>query len=936
MRKMIFAAMAMILVLACEPLEEERPDKRTQPQGKVCVNFRATQGTKSSMAFSETDVSNLNVYAYRGGQLESESYVTDDQAELELVRGGEYTIYALANAGEVHAPALESDLATLSLVPTTMVMCFREGVVVTAGSHAGPIELPLTRLFARYILVLDKNLENCDYQISSVEVKQQAAAVRPFAGGSVALATTDGDTATAADLDALNSGQGAVFYIPENCQGVLLPDNSDPWSKIPENIPAAKRSLCTYLHIEGTWTTSGATADLSMNLMLGADNCTDFNVERNASITITLSLTDSGTLRSSWKVDMDNLDDDRVLSFPSSSYSIMQEAGWTQIPLTVSPADMSFTATITGPSVPVMEAKVENGNVYVRGLYDGELRPSSTLTVRSWDGRVSASILLMLNYSYTQFQNYSINPPAFVGEYGYIQLTDASAEDPVLVETGTWSTTMNGDIGDARNYEYHYDAQNHAEYYVLHREGRIYIRYPDKNGGTTYLQMTQHKSRILHYVAPVSNPKLGISNAEVTEGGNRMYDATKSLYYDSIATIYLTDNYGSKIDVNKFRIPDELIPHKQIPPTSRNVFLEFLDLYGSPTAQGGARFGCVNESLIDGDCVDLAADSNLARVYLYGTDSYGTTNPTFAITASLTMSSGDVLTATGLLTGKPAFPSQRYIGSYYNYQVAPGPARKYTTELDFTGGGSYVAPSTYGVSWSIVHINGESRNNPSAAFAAGSADKYSSAASISGSTLNFAEMSSTVYPACGALGLKGVMTNPHTGNSFTGYYTLSLVLYVSFGCSVSFSGNNMEIRYYPFFEYLSLANLTNWSSGFPSGLKVTSAYNSSAYAIWNTNLFGEDVLTIPGVSYPGNKQDLIDLLYSDMSRLRFTFRLNGSNYNYLLLDSSATSMSGQGGWNVNGSKGYYRLVRQYDLGNLDDYNYDGLENYILEAAYDTF
>ena len=146
----------------------------------------------------------------------------------------------------------------------------------------------------------------------------------------------------------------------------------------------------------------------------------------------------------------------------------------------------------------------------------------------------------------------------------------------------------------------------------------------------------------------------------------------------------------------------------------------------------------------------------------------------------------------------------------------------------------------------------------------------------------------------------------------------------------------MEIRYYPFFEYLSLANLTNWSSGFPSGLKVTSAYNSSAYAIWNTNLFGEDVLTIPGVSYPGNKQDLIDLLYSDMSRFRFTFRLNGSNYNYLLLDSSATSMSGQGGWNVNGSKGYYRLVRQYDLGNLDDYNYDGLENYILEAAYDTF
>ena len=932
----IITVLAALAALACEPLEQ-CPASEALPEGKVCVSIRASQKTKSALQVSETAVSNINVYAYRGGQLEVESYAEDDEVNLLLVKNAEYRIYALANCGELHGPALESDLGSVSLTPSDMVMCLREGRQITAVASQTPLELPLTRLFARYILQLDNNLEQCDYRITSVEVRQQAAAVRPFAAASAAASTTDGDFATAADLAALNNGQGAVFYIPENCQGVLLPGNSDPWAKVPSNIPAAKRALCTYLHIEGEWTTGGASADLSFNLMLGADNCTDFNVTRNTSVTVTLSLSDSGTCRSNWKVDMDNLDDDRVLAFANTQQVVMQENGWTQIPLTVSPPDLSYTATLTGPEEPVMEAKVENGRVYVRGLYTGDLYPTSTLTVTSWDGRVTSSILLTLSYEVGGFTNYSYFRPDHPGQYGYFQLRNVSESDPVVVETDGWSTRIGGFKSPGDNVEYYFNSQKHVEVYVAHNERMVYVRMLQAAGGSTYVQMTQHHTRTKIIMNSAVNPGLAIDDALVSEAGNRKYYQAHSLYYDTMSPVYLLGKNGARLDLEPFKIPGPLLAYKNKTTSQQDRLSDFLDLYGEPQVSGGGvNYGYVIETIAGSDCEDVAQSGYLAKVYLYGQNDYGAANPSYPISASVTMASGTVLGASGTITGKPAFPSQRNLGSVYNYQLAPGELWSSSAPIDFTAGGEFLDP-TFNCTWSIVHIDGSLLDTPSAAFQAGSSDKYSEGASISGSSFTFAPISSGVFPACGPLGLKGTVTNPHSGRSYTGYYTLSLLLYVSVGCSVIFANSKMYVNYKPFCEY-SFQNdcYQVWKTGFPAGIKARCENTSSTHDIWLARFTTFGNLSFEDVACPDSIQNLIQTVSSDMSRFRFCFTKEGLNCDSMLLDSSAEELSGDRGWNVDGRVGYYHLVRQYDVGNLQSGKYNGLENYILEAAYDTF
>jgi hypothetical protein len=118
-------------------------------------------------------------------------------------------------------------------------------------------------------------------------------------------AVISGDYASAADLAALNSGEGVSFYTLENCQGILLPDNDDPSQKLPQMIPG-KEDLCTYLEIGCQFGESGLfDGDVVYRIYLGLDDCTSFDVPGNACINVMLTLTDDGLKQVSWKVQSD-------------------------------------------------------------------------------------------------------------------------------------------------------------------------------------------------------------------------------------------------------------------------------------------------------------------------------------------------------------------------------------------------------------------------------------------------------------------------------------------------------------------------------------------------------------------------------------------------------------------------------------------------------
>ena len=119
--------------------------------------------TRSATVSDESGIRDLNLFLYRNGKLEWQTYRTGSGAfSLNLLVGESYSAYALANVGERNAPAAEtgihefvldlSSLATGGRLPMATVA----GVSFVAGQQAS-VTLPLTRLVAKYNFRVDKS-----------------------------------------------------------------------------------------------------------------------------------------------------------------------------------------------------------------------------------------------------------------------------------------------------------------------------------------------------------------------------------------------------------------------------------------------------------------------------------------------------------------------------------------------------------------------------------------------------------------------------------------------------------------------------------------------------------------------------------------------------------------------------------------------------------
>lgn len=267
-------------------------------------------GTRSSLGFDENAVSCINVYVYGDGVLQGALY-SDDMSSgcgLELQGNRDYNVYALANTGRVEAPADETALSSMvwnagaldNIADTGAPMMAR--TTVHTGSMTQTVRLELVRLLSRVNFRLERGALS-GLEVTSVRLRQSPLDVMPFAEASAASSVTDGDSASEADLAAVNTGDMISFYMLENCQGVLLPDNDDQWQKVPDNIPE-HAGLCTYLEVGGRFDGSeGLSGTVTYRFFLGQDNTSDFNVCRNTESTVILSLTEAGLSRISWRVD---------------------------------------------------------------------------------------------------------------------------------------------------------------------------------------------------------------------------------------------------------------------------------------------------------------------------------------------------------------------------------------------------------------------------------------------------------------------------------------------------------------------------------------------------------------------------------------------------------------------------------------------------------
>lgn len=112
-----------------------------------------------------------------------------------------------------------------------------------------------------------------------------------------------------------------VLYVPENRQGALL-SGTDPTQKIEANIPEDKRGLVTYVEFAGVVNKAagGYGGTYTYRFYLGADNCSDFSVERGCNYMVNLGFKVKSLFEPYWKVVRGtDFSDTRLLSFSADS-----------------------------------------------------------------------------------------------------------------------------------------------------------------------------------------------------------------------------------------------------------------------------------------------------------------------------------------------------------------------------------------------------------------------------------------------------------------------------------------------------------------------------------------------------------------------------------------------------------------------------------------
>ena len=306
MKKMFLSFMSILMLFSgCS--KQEVPESPSS-HNEVSVQFNLSQILLKSALSANDNINNINIFAYRNGKLLSQHYTEGvSSLNMTLLTGYAYDIYAIANTGKKDAPDYESSLPSFSCQISQLndlnngipMVCSLSDIQVAPGMK--PITLILIRMASKINFRID-NSAIPRLKVTSLCLKQSPLDFKPFATTSAASSVDDGDYATASDLTALNSGDTASFYMLENCQGVLLPGNTDQWRKVPEYIPT-KKDICTYLEVETEFQDIGSPiGTVIYRLYLGQDNCSDFNIYRNTDNVVILTLTENGLNQVSWKV----------------------------------------------------------------------------------------------------------------------------------------------------------------------------------------------------------------------------------------------------------------------------------------------------------------------------------------------------------------------------------------------------------------------------------------------------------------------------------------------------------------------------------------------------------------------------------------------------------------------------------------------------------
>ena len=951
-------------IISCRP--ESVGDRDGGDTAIIRADFSGA-GKKSALVEDELAIRNVCVAVYRGGRL-FKSYYTDGNAvDMELFHGDVYNLSAVANCGRCTFPMMETDLASMRVDCSAdaagggVPMATEKAVSFCVDDGSDTMPVRLERLAAKYRLSICKQLEHGDFELGSVALKQAALDVTPFSSGSVATRVSSGDYASPGDVARLNNGGEASFYAIENCMGVLLPGNEDQWGKVPENVPDGS-DKCTYLELKGRWTTAGASADMTYRMYLGRDNCSDFNVDRNTDNAITLTLTDDGTLAASWKVEMDGMDDRRRLSFVSKKLVIYQGGAFSDVAMDVYPEGLDYEIHADAAELAdaAISYTVRDGRLSVSSVFAGPEFKTARLVASTWDGKVSDTLEVSVEYKPGAFKSYTHEAAGFVAEWGNLSFPEATLKRPVRL----YAAGRTFDIKPAHYLVSTCDSiqvdDAHLKLYYVPGTTQVYYSYEGVSASPAPSVTVLCGDEQAEISLPRSSyARYWVSGATLSETADRLSDTTGE-FYDADISVSLKDHSDLRYrNFKSFAVPDEILEAKGEQTSFENRYGPFRRTY---LDNHELSFSFKNRpyavSCDDLDCVriqdgwnDASFDNNasLSKYRLWGIDAEG--ENVLAGTVKASDKSGTRSGAEGYsdITITAAFPSQRYLGSVCNMQAAPGFLKSTVANLSLTSGG-HPAPDIEDSAWTIHSAFFDSGERPSASMIIPDEKGDLELISFNNGTLSFSEpdISRNFYPS-GAFILEGGVTNRHTGKQVKGYYTFDIELFVSVITQIDFPRNlYVAYSFVPFTIYSKKQYAEVLNDRIPP-IPIRCMMADGTYAMTRLHVPETDTDTSQmttsmqyGSFSPtfGLEQVCLFLTrycsYSVFSL--YDFCLDGKLSETLMLnrESYAGSNAFSSEDYVKGRKGYFRLYKQIDIGNMTEVSYHyGFDNILIEAAYNS-
>jgi len=156
------------------------------------------------------------------------------------------------------------------------------------------LSFQLERSLARIDILLDKSLlRNASVNVTSVKIKNCSSLFLPFytengAGKDITNCYHgDGDSASASQLQKLNSGSAIALYAVENLQGTRTDQNY-------------MKSHCTYVEIAAQHSILG---DIKYRCYIGNGNEGNYDVKRNCLYTVKFRPTDDAGGASCWRTE---------------------------------------------------------------------------------------------------------------------------------------------------------------------------------------------------------------------------------------------------------------------------------------------------------------------------------------------------------------------------------------------------------------------------------------------------------------------------------------------------------------------------------------------------------------------------------------------------------------------------------------------------------